>query len=137
MSYKVGYFVGSLSSTSINRVLSKALIRVAPDDLEFTEIPIGNLPLYSSDHDADYPAEARALKTAIESSDAVLFQALNDVGFTVPAQGSVYWNGEAMHTTDYKDLEQTPEKVSASITTSLTNAVHLARVLRVSIYPKS
>jgi len=39
---KVGYFVGSLSSTSINRVLSNALIRVAPDDLEFSEIPIGN-----------------------------------------------------------------------------------------------
>ena len=37
--YKVGYFVGSLSSTSINRILSKALIRLAPDDLEFSEIP--------------------------------------------------------------------------------------------------
>ncbi len=68
---------------------------------------------------------------------AVLFQALNDVGFTVPAQGSVYWNGEAMHTTDYKDLEQTPEKVSASITTSLTNAMHLAGLLRESRYPVS
>lgn len=73
MSYRVGYFVGSLSSTSINRVLSKALISVAPDDLEFTEIPIGELPLYSPDHDADYPAEARALKDAIAASDAVLF----------------------------------------------------------------
>ena len=73
MSYKVGYFVGSLSSTSINRVLSKALINVAPDDLEFTEIPIGNLSLYSQDHDSDYPAEARALKDAIAASDAVLF----------------------------------------------------------------
>ena len=68
---------------------------------------------------------------------AVLFQALNDVGFTVPAQGSVYWNGEAMHTTDYKDLEQTPEKVTASITTSLTNAMHLATLLRGSAYPVS
>lgn len=73
MSYKVGYFVGSLSSTSINRVLSKALINVAPDDLEFTEIPIGNLSLYSQDYDGDYPAEARALKDAISASDAVLF----------------------------------------------------------------
>ena len=63
--YKVGYFVGSLSSTSINRVLSKALIRVAPDDLEFSEIPIGNLPLYSPDSDNDYPPEARALKASI------------------------------------------------------------------------
>ena len=71
--YKIGYFVGSLSSTSINRVLSKALIRLAPDDLEFTEIPIGNLPLYSPDYDANYPPEATALKDAIAGVDAVLF----------------------------------------------------------------
>jgi chromate reductase, NAD(P)H dehydrogenase (quinone) len=71
--YKVGYFVGSLSSTSINRTLSRALIRLAPHDLEFTEIPIGNLPLYSQDYDADYPLEARELKEAIARSDAVLF----------------------------------------------------------------
>jgi chromate reductase len=58
--YKVGYFVGSLSSTSINRELSKALIRLAPDDLAFTEIQIGNLPLYSPDYDPDFPPEARA-----------------------------------------------------------------------------
>ena len=31
--YQVGYFVGSLSSTSINRILSRALIRLAPPDL--------------------------------------------------------------------------------------------------------
>jgi len=73
MTYQVGYFVGSLSSTSINRVLSQALVRLAPDDMEFTEIPIGDLPLYSPDHDADYPPAARALKDAIAASDAVLF----------------------------------------------------------------
>ncbi|HWU46731.1 MAG TPA: NADPH-dependent FMN reductase [Humibacter sp.] len=71
--YKVGYFVGSLSSTSINRALAKSLIRLAPDDLEFTEIPIGALPLYSQDYDDDYPPQARALKEAIDESDAVLF----------------------------------------------------------------
>src|ERR687884_441926 len=71
--YQVGYFVGSLSQSSINRVLAKALIRLAPDDLEFTEIPIGNLPLYNRDLDADYPPEATALKEAIAASDAVLF----------------------------------------------------------------
>lgn len=71
--YRVGTFIGSLSSKSINRTLGKALMRVAPDDLEFTEIPIGNLPLYSPDYDADYPPEATALKEAIAASDAVLF----------------------------------------------------------------
>jgi len=73
MPHKIGYFVGSLSSTSINRVLSRALIRVAPEDLEFTEIGIGGLPLYSPDFDSDYPPEAVALKEAIRGSDAVLF----------------------------------------------------------------
>lgn len=71
--FKIGYFVGSLSSTSINRTLSKALIKLAPPELEFTEIPIGNLPLYSQDYDEDYPPEARALKQAIEASDGILF----------------------------------------------------------------
>ena len=73
MPYRVGYFVGSLSSTSINRILAKALVRVAPDDLEFNEIEIRDLPLYSPDYDADYPPEARALKDAIAATDAVLF----------------------------------------------------------------
>lgn len=71
--YKVGYFVGSLSSTSINRELSKALIRLSPRDLAFTEIAIGDLPLYSPDYDVDFPPAARALKAAIAASDAILF----------------------------------------------------------------
>jgi chromate reductase len=71
--FNVGYFVGSLYSQSINRVLSKALIRLAPDNLEFTEIPIRDLPLYSQDYDDDYPPVATALKDAIRASDALLF----------------------------------------------------------------
>lgn len=71
--YNVAYLVGSLSSTSLNRILSRSLIRVAPDDLAFSEIPIGNLPLYSPDFDSDYPPEARALKASIAAVDAVLF----------------------------------------------------------------
>ena len=73
MPYRVGYFVGSLSSTSINRVLAAALIALAPEDLDFVEIPIRDLPLYSPDHDADYPPVARQLKEAIAGVDAVLF----------------------------------------------------------------
>ncbi|WP_341955268.1 NADPH-dependent FMN reductase [Microbacterium sp. LWH13-1.2] len=73
MTYRIGYFVGSLSSTSINRVLATALIGLAPDDLEFFEIPIRELPLYSQDYDEDYPPVAVALKEAIDSADAVLF----------------------------------------------------------------
>jgi chromate reductase len=69
----VGYFVGSLSSTSINRKLAGALVKLAPEALHLREIPIKDLPLYSQDHDADYPPPAQALKQAIAEVDAVLF----------------------------------------------------------------
>jgi chromate reductase len=71
--YKVGYLVGSLSSTSINRLLSKALVRLAPPELQFAEIPIVDLPMYSPDHDTAYPPVAQAFKQAIADCDAVLF----------------------------------------------------------------
>ena len=71
--YKVGYLVGSLSTSSINRVLAKALVRLAPAELELIEIPIGDLPLYNRDYDNDYPPVARTFKDAITAVDAVLF----------------------------------------------------------------
>jgi len=71
--YQVGYFIGSLAKGSINRLLSKALVRLAPADLRLTEIPFRDLPLYSYDYDADFPPVATALKKAISDSDAVLF----------------------------------------------------------------
>jgi len=63
------------------------------------------------------------------------FQGLNDVGFTVPAQGGVYWNGEAMQSTDYKDLDKTPEKVASTTATLAANAAHLAKLLTAQRYP--
>jgi chromate reductase, NAD(P)H dehydrogenase (quinone) len=73
MSFTVGYFVGSLSSTSLNRKLSKALIRLAPKELEFREIGIRDLPLYSSDYDKAYPPVGVAFKESIAGVDAVMF----------------------------------------------------------------
>ncbi len=72
-SYKVGYFIGSLATKSINRLLGKALVRLAPATLEMTEIPFKDLPLYSYDYDASYPQIAVDFKKAIAAVDAVLF----------------------------------------------------------------
>jgi len=71
--FRVGYFVGSLAKGSINRILSRALVRLAPKGLVMEEIPIGDLPLYSYDYDEDYPPVARKLKERIAAVDAVLF----------------------------------------------------------------
>ncbi|HEV7849720.1 MAG TPA: NAD(P)H-dependent oxidoreductase [Mycetocola sp.] len=68
---------------------------------------------------------------------ADLFQALNDYGYTIPAQGVSYWNGEAMHTTDYKDLDSTPEVTASALSAAVSNAVHLARLLKAGRYPKT
>ena len=66
---------------------------------------------------------------------ADLFQALDDVGFTIPAGGVTYWNGEAMNTVDYQDLDDVPEQVKSTTATLASNAAHLARLLRANPYP--
>jgi multimeric flavodoxin WrbA len=60
---------------------------------------------------------------------AECFQWLNDVGFSIPANGSVYWVGEAMGSVDYRDLDATPEKVESTLRSVAGNAVHLAQLL--------
>jgi multimeric flavodoxin WrbA len=66
---------------------------------------------------------------------ADLYQALNDVGYTIPAQGGTYWNGEAMQTTDYKDLQTTREPTASAMSAAAANAVHVVNLLRSRAYP--
>jgi multimeric flavodoxin WrbA len=66
---------------------------------------------------------------------AELFQGLNDVGFTVPANGSTYWVGEAMQAVDYKDLPKPPDKIAQATATLARNAAHLAGLLKQAQYP--
>ncbi|KAA9146304.1 flavodoxin family protein [Microbacterium lushaniae] len=66
---------------------------------------------------------------------ADLFQALNDVGYTIPAQGVTYWNGEAMGSTDYRELDATPESTAGTTATVAANAAHLATLLAGANYP--
>ena len=68
----IGYIVGSISSTSLNRRLAKALERLAPEGTTLIEIPIADLPFYSPDHDADFPQVARDFKQAIDDVDGVI-----------------------------------------------------------------
>ena len=103
--FNVGYFVGSLSSTSINRKLAMALTKLAPAELALSEIAFRDLPLYSPDYDADYPPVARAFKDTIAQVDAVLF-VTPEYNYSVPGvlknaidwasrpYGDSAWNGK-------------------------------------------
>ena len=66
---------------------------------------------------------------------ADLFQALNDVGWTIPSAAACYWVGEAMGKTDFKDLPQVPENVQQTAAMLASNAAHATKLLKQSAYP--
>lgn len=66
---------------------------------------------------------------------AEVYQALNDVGFTIAASAVAYWVGEAMGKVNYADLPKTPDKVQQSIDSLARNAAHLAAWLSQNQYP--
>ena len=66
---------------------------------------------------------------------AELYQALNDVGFTIPANAVAYWVGEAMGSTNFVDLKQVPETVTTAVDMLARNTVHLAKLLKQNHYP--
>jgi multimeric flavodoxin WrbA len=68
-------------------------------------------------------------------TSAEVFQALNDVGFTIPAGGVTYWVGEAMQGTDYLEHDETPEKTAGTTQTVAANAAHLAALIKDANYP--
>jgi multimeric flavodoxin WrbA len=69
------------------------------------------------------------------NASAQLFQALNDVGWTIPAVAACYWVGEAMGSVDFKDLSATPDKVTETAKMVAGNAAHLAGLLKDKPYP--
>jgi multimeric flavodoxin WrbA len=98
--------------------------------------------LSDADDNGRYPTFGKVAFVAIvgnedgaHHSSAELFQWLNDVGYTIPATAAVYWVGEAMGSTDFKDLPKTPDKVASVQAMAVSNAVHLSRLLKAKEYP--
>ena len=94
------------------------------------------------DKQGRYPTFGRVAIAAVVGNEdgahhvcAECYQALTDVGFTIPAGSPPYWVGEAMGSVDYRDLARTPKKVAGTIKTIASNAVHLAKLLKKSPYP--
>ena len=112
-------------SSITQRVMERLDADLAETDNEGRPIMYGKVALV-----AVVGNEDGAHKTVADTQ-----QGLNDVGFTLPAQGATYWVGEAMQTVDYKDLKAVPEKVAATTAGAARNAAHLARFLRTSQYP--
>ncbi|WP_433949019.1 flavodoxin family protein [Brevundimonas diminuta] len=98
--------------------------------------------LEKTDDQGRMPSYSKAAIVAIVGNEdgahavtAQLFQALNDVGWTIPAVGACYWVGDAMGSTDFRDLKEPPEAVRKTARITASNAVHLAGRLKTSPYP--
>ena len=97
--------------------------------------------LSETDESGRTPAFGKVAVAAIVGNEdgahhitATLFQALNDVGWTIPAAGSCYWVGEAMSDVDFKDLKAVPKVIRQTAQMLASNAAHLAAMLKRDTY---
>jgi chromate reductase len=74
MSKKVGIIVGSLRKGAYSRLMAQAVKESAPSTLVFSDVSIGDLPLYNEDLETDSPPPAwTSFRSQIGQTDAVLF----------------------------------------------------------------
>ena len=98
--------------------------------------------LEETDDRGRMPASGKVAVAAVVGNEdgahhchAELYQALNDVGFTIPAGAGTYWVGEAMGSVDYKDLKEPYDKTAQTTKMLAINAAHLAKLLTANPYP--
>jgi chromate reductase len=74
MPNKVGIIVGSLRKGAYTRLMAQAVKEIAPSPFLFSDIGIGDLPLYNQDLENETPPPAwTAFRSQVAQSDAVLF----------------------------------------------------------------
>ncbi|THD78811.1 MAG: NAD(P)H-dependent oxidoreductase [Phenylobacterium sp.] len=69
----VAVLVGSLRKDSVSRKLAKAFAALAPANLKFDIVEIGDLPHFDQDLESDPPAAWTAFRDRVAGADAVLF----------------------------------------------------------------
>jgi chromate reductase len=71
--HRIAIIVGSLRRDSINRKVGRSICAFASAKLDCSIVEIGDLPLYSQDHDAASPAECVRFRERIAAVDGILF----------------------------------------------------------------
>jgi multimeric flavodoxin WrbA len=64
-----------------------------------------------------------------------IWQALNELGFSLAPSALTYWVGEAMTGKEYSEFAKPPEKVAVATAMAAAGAAHLAKLLKASPYP--
>ena len=70
---KIAVIVGSLRKDSFNKKLALGLAKLAPADVTFEHVEIGDLPLYNQDDDGNQADGVKRIKAQIKAAQGVLF----------------------------------------------------------------
>jgi chromate reductase len=115
---KIAVLVGSLRSESINKKLASEIEELLPESVTFEYADL-NLPLFNQDKEADYPAEAQALKTLIEDADGVLFVTPeHNRSFTAAIKNGIDWASRPWGTNSFDGKPAAIIGASASLATT-------------------
>lgn len=102
---KVAVVVGSLRKDSVTRKVARAIEALAPPNLRFDEVPIGELALFNQDFESEPSRTYVDFRNRIRAADAVLF-ATPEYNRSVPGvlknavdvgsrpYGQSVWNGK-------------------------------------------
>ncbi len=71
--HRIAVLVGSLRKDSFNRKAAAAMMRLAPPELAFSLVEIGDLPLYCQDDDASQAPQVLRLKAEVKAANGLIF----------------------------------------------------------------
>jgi len=71
--YQIAVIIGSLRRESINRKLASAIVKLAPPEFSFSQVKIGDLPLYNQDDDDNQAESVKRLKKEIQTAHGLIF----------------------------------------------------------------
>ncbi len=115
---KIAVLVGSLRAESINKRLATELEKRLPEGVTF-EYAEMNLPLYNQDLEANYPAEALALKDLVEGADGVLFVTPeHNRSFPAALKNAIDWASRPWGTNSFNGKPAAIVGASASLATT-------------------
>ena len=70
--FKIAVVVGSLRRDSFNRKLADAVGKLAPPEISFEQLQIGDLPLYNQDDDANQAEPVKRVKQKVAAARGLL-----------------------------------------------------------------
>lgn len=127
---KILTLVGGISKGSINQKLFRAIKKVAPKEIEFSDFDISTLPFFSQDIENDPPDVVKNLKELITNADGILF-ITPEYNRSVPGvlKNAIDWASRPFGKSVWKGKKAFVIGMSPGKTGTMSSQLHLRTVL--------